>query len=1271
MVMKPIKVRHRRLAVESLEKREVLTAYINELMFAPASGTTISGQYVELRGEPDATIDPGTYLLVISDDTRAQTNPGVVNGIFDLSGKKWGSNGMLVLLPQNSPYKLGAGLVAGGPAPTILRSTSPGFDALPGNIYKDLFTGANELNSLAGSASFFLIHSGVKPKLGDDIDRDDNGTIDIGNAALINWDVLDSISLHDNVFSGSVAYGQVAFIQRLGSTEPPVATPVETQVVYTEGFGYAARIGDSTGHAASDWVAGTVRSPATGQNQSYYRFGNGFSEVPEPYSFTGRELDHLGESNFFGGVHGTVTQTIVNSAGLDEVVPVAGVKFLADTNDNGKRDVINYSYDPDGFAVDAELTNVFPGVTLTTFNTTDGIIGGYDIKSKLENSNPGTINHVFGPLVFPFFTDFFRLRIDFAQPVRSVSLDAIGQSNFTASLGRLEAFNAAGESLGVANSFALFSGGSQQTLRVNVGDDVIAYAVAYAPETSPFFTGFDDLKFSQSESIAVTDVNGEFNLNHLLPDEYTIVPFADPTLHFAVPLPKTPVSITRYENKELNFSVKLNTDPTIAAATFEIDENAAVNAPVGTVVATDIDLTQTITFSIENSSPFRIDPVTGQLFVQSPALLDFETTPRITVAVNATDNVGGAITKNILVQLRDINEAPVVTTVSPYLVSEEADNQSAFGRVNAVDPEAPDVAPKFVITGGTGASVFSIEESTGILRVADASLLDFETKPLLTLNVVVSDHSATPLKTTVALNIALTNANDAPVITTTSMNASEATAIGTNIGTVSFTEPDVGQSHSFRLLDDSNGRFQIDSNTGIVSLVGTLDFETAAKHEIVVQIVDSGTPPQGTTKTIDINVLNENEPAVLINSNFFAFENVTSGSLIGSLVAIDPEGLTNLKFSSIDTSNPTLLFGGRVKLDPVTGTMTLANNSVLDADVANATLSDRVRILSGTSIVGEALIKLIVLNVNEAPIIASQQRLGLPQGLPSGRVFAQLVVSDPENDHVILTVIGESASKFGIDSSNRLFVIPGETIDFTSDPEVEVEVLATDAKGNTATGTVTVIAAPLPPFGTTIPFQSFASGSEIAYALPPQYRAEGVKSLSLAGPNNKLPSGLSFDPLVARFSGIAAPSANGTYILTVQASVQDGDAVVVKEQTFNLTITRPSLPLVNVPNPFDVDANGKVEPIDALRVINLLVRLRGSDSTIQEIANTSLFFYDTNRSNTVTAADALAVVNHLARVARNTTTEPESTVEFVDTQASKSKTTDAALHGYLTESKIF
>lgn len=1272
MVKKRNNVRHRRLAIESLEKREVLTAYINELMVDPLFESGDNRQYVELRGDANTRLDAGTYLLVISDRgiTGTTMDPGTIHGIFDLSGQPFGSNGILLILPQASLYPLGKGLATSDKSPTILRSTEAGFGGLPGDIYSDIHPLSETIDFILGSNSYFLVQADVAPKLSDDIDLDDDGKIDAGNPAL-RWDVLDSISLHHGTFTGPVAYGQIVFIDDNFTAPTPVITPVDAVVVRGTGFGYAARIGDSIGHTADDWVAGTVRDrKPTDATVPVFRFEDGIFGVPTPRFFEGRELDHLGESNFAAGVRGKFTEDRIDALGVSVTVPISGVSVLADTNGNGVRDIITYRVDPNNYPLDTDLTNRVPGVTLTTV-VSDGSPTGFAPIVKLEDPF-GTTNRIFSAGGVTFHNESRKLLIEFYRPARSVSIEVIAGSTFTPTYGRLEAFNSAGQSLGLIRTRPMF-GETRQQIRLAFSDDVIAYALAYSDNTflnSTPFGQLDNLTFTQSEALAVTDSKGEYELEYLEPDDYEIIAFPDTTSVFTETLLPKPITVTRYENFKFDFTVQKNSNPVIADAVFTIDENSAIDSLVGTVVATDRDVAQNITFSLQDAatSPLRIDPATGQLFVRDPLLIDFEKNPLLEIPVIATDSVGGITAKKLTVNLRDLNEAPSVT-IDRYFISEEADQGSAIGRVNAFDPELPGVSPNFVITGGSGANVFSIEGSTGVLRVTNPDLLDFEVQPLLTLVVAISDSSTPPQVRTVTIDIALTNANDPPVITSESFDAREGLLPGVSIGTVLFAESDVSQTHTFRLVDDNDGLFRIDTTTGVISLVGALDFETSATHEIIVQVVDSGTPPQGNSKAITIRVANEDEPATLNNVSYSIQENSVAGSFIGSLIAIDPEGVVGFRFASLDISNPTLLFGGRVRLNQLTGGLTVAENAVLDAESATQILSDRVRILDGTANAGEALLTLVILNVNEAPVIAPQQRYGLPLGLPSGRVFGEVVVSDPEKNAITLEVIGAAATQFGIDVNKRLFVLPGVTIDFASDPEIEVQVRATDSTSLASTGTITVTSAPRPRFGTAIPDRSFNSGAAIDFSLPVQYRAETVRSISVTGPDGKLPEGLTFDPVIARISGIAVPSSDGSFVLTVKVSVVDGDAVILKEEKFNFTITRPNVPLLNTVNSFDVDGNGRVEPLDALRIINFLARKLGSD--VQALADLSKFFYDTNGSNSITAADALSVINQIARLSRSNAGSGESTSTFAVELNSKSKRADAALEGYLAEPRLF
>jgi len=1269
MVTKRYQPRRRNLSVECLEKRQLMAAYINEIMIDPLFESGDNSQYIELRGEPNATLAAGTYFVTVSDEDRISTRPGSITGIFNLSGQQFGSNGFLVLLPQNSVFSLDPTLVVGGSAPNVLQSTETGFGNIGNDIYSDIFPISETIDFIIGSNTYFLLQSDVAPALNDDIDVDDDGIID-PNGSASTWNVLDSISLHRWVRGTDIAYGQIVFYEvNSGTNTIPTAAP-GVEVISSPGFGYAARIGDSTEHSARDWVSGTVRDESTGTEPSRFRYDSGFFGVPEPRVFMGRDLDHLGYSNFIGGVRGTITETVVDANGAVTSLPIPGLTFLADTNGNGRRDLMSFDAEPNRFADSTELTNVFPEITLSTARSDNSPIG-FEILSEDEFFRGFNGNRVFSSSGISFFNDSGRLRIDFYRPARSVSIQAIAGSTFTPTYGRLEAFNAAGVSLGFVRSRALF-GTSSERIRLAFNGDVIAYAVAYSDDnflnSSPFGR-FDSIQYTQTEAIAITDQNGKFALDRLHPDEYNIVALNDTGVTFTDPLTSVPVAITRYENFDLSKSFVRNTSPVIGAATLSINENPFAGDLVGRITATELDPNQLVSWSLANAdvSPLVIDAGSGELTVKNASAFDFELNRTIPVIVVATDSVGGASKRTFDISIQDVNEAPIVT-FGRLLVSEEADENSVIGRIEGLDPESPNSIVNYEILSGSGKDFFEIGPTTGLIRVTNVDRLSFEQAASLTLRVAVSDLSSPPLTTFADVTVAISDANDRPMITSTSFSVDETQATGRIVGRVAFIDEDANQSHSFRILSGDGNRFRIDSRTGDIILTGALDFETQTSFELNVQIVDNGTPPRASSSTIVINILDVNEPATLLQTRFSIAENILPGGEIGTLGAIDPEGIASPTFRSTNITKPNELFGGLVILDPATGKLTVAPNAVFDADTVQTVLTDRVSIRSGNSEAGQVAVELNITNINEAPQIETS-RVGYPKALPTGRAFANIVVNDPENDQVTLTVIGSQENRFFIDANKRLMALPTASLDFDATPEIEILVRAVDDKGLVSSRTITITQTELPRFGSTVPNPVFLTGSDASFLLPTAFRSFSVLSVTLFGPSSQLPQGLRFDSQIRRFSGIPIPSTKGVYPFSIQVLQLDGDGPVLKEETFEVTIDRPAVPLLNRVDSFDVDGNGKVEPIDALRVINFLAQTGGGDAI--RLADRASGFFDTNGNNSVTPLDALLIINEMSRRNRRRTGESEWSSVSIAASDEKANIFDNAITEWAAESKLF
>ncbi|MFN3817285.1 cadherin repeat domain-containing protein, partial [Brevundimonas sp.] len=134
---------------------------------------------------------------------------------------------------------------------------------------------------------------------------------------------------------------------------------------------------------------------------------------------------------------------------------------------------------------------------------------------------------------------------------------------------------------------------------------------------------------------------------------------------------------------------------------------------------------------------FRLNANTRQLFVQQ-AVLDYESVSEYSLVVRATDGGGLWHEATSTVAVLDVNERPTLYGAW-YEVEENSPEGTRVGApLVATDPDFGQTLT-YSITGGDGASVFSIEDGTGQLRVAQA-VLDFETKSSYSVVVRATDN---------------------------------------------------------------------------------------------------------------------------------------------------------------------------------------------------------------------------------------------------------------------------------------------------------------------------------------------------------------------------------------------------------------------------------------------------------------------------------------------------------------------------------------------------
>ncbi|WP_295622784.1 FG-GAP-like repeat-containing protein [uncultured Lamprocystis sp.] len=208
----------------------------------------------------------------------------------------------------------------------------------------------------------------------------------------------------------------------------------------------------------------------------------------------------------------------------------------------------------------------------------------------------------------------------------------------------------------------------------------------------------------------------------------------------------------------------------VTPATFSLAENSPASTSVGTVSATG---TAPLTFAISagNADPdgdtrpaFAIDAGSGVITVNDAGDLDYETTPRYDLTVTVTDTSGASDWAAVRVNLANVdepgNERPEIQDAA-FTLPELSPVGTTVG--TATDIDAGDTQTFALTTGNAdsnanGKQAFAIDPTTGVLTVNDAGDLDFETTPIFTLGVTVTDSGG--LNDTAAVRVSLTDVNE-------------------------------------------------------------------------------------------------------------------------------------------------------------------------------------------------------------------------------------------------------------------------------------------------------------------------------------------------------------------------------------------------------------------------------------------------------------------------------------------------------------------------------
>ncbi|MFN7844908.1 MAG: beta strand repeat-containing protein [Pirellula sp.] len=414
-------------------------------------------------------------------------------------------------------------------------------------------------------------------------------------------------------------------------------------------------------------------------------------------------------------------------------------------------------------------------------------------------------------------------------------------------------------------------------------------------------------------------------------------------------------------------------------ATLLIAENTIA---VTTIAATDADLpVQTITYMIVggvDASLFQIDTNSGELrFVTArdrENATDFDGDHVYEVEVQASD--GTLVdTQLVRVQITDENEFSVSSIVDADSGSNLVAEYSMLGTVVGItslanDSDATTNTVSYTLDDSAGGR-FAIDSVTGVVTVAHGSLLDYEAAISHEITIRATSHDGSTSVET--FTIYLSDVNEDPIGSISDTNSVtefvfENSGIGSLVGITAFADdPDGTAAVSYTLDQDDDGRFAIDSVTGVITVTGAIDRETlGASRDITVRAssTDGSFVTQSFTIAIgDVNEFSTTTPVDFSGTVNAIAENSANGSFVGiEALAFDSDATTNVVTYTLDSDA-----GGRFAIDGVTGVVTVANGSLLNYE-AFSSHQITVRATSADGSIATESFVISVTDVNEAPI---------------------------------------------------------------------------------------------------------------------------------------------------------------------------------------------------------------------------------------------------------------------------------------------------------------
>ncbi len=495
-----------------------------------------------------------------------------------------------------------------------------------------------------------------------------------------------------------------------------------------------------------------------------------------------------------------------------------------------------------------------------------------------------------------------------------------------------------------------------------------------------------------------------------------------------------------------------------------VTENSVVGTAVGvTAFSDDADGTDTITYSLDDNDGgrFAIDSATGIVTVAGGIDREADGSNR-NITVRATSTDGSFQTRVFTIAIDDADEFDVGpisdSDLAVNLVNENAANGTVVG-VTALASDA-DATNNTILYSldDNGGGRFAIDGSTGVVTVADGTLLDREAAASHNITVRATSSDGSFSTAGMTINVGDVDEFDVGAVSDGDLTVDavdENAVVGTVVG-ITATASDADATTNaiiYSLQDNDGGRFTIDSNSGVVTVAGAIDREAdGPTRNVTVRATSADGSFTDQAFAIQINDVDEFDVGTVSDTDGVVNE-VDENAVIGTNVGItasasDADATTNaVTYSLFDDD------GGRFTVDSNSGVVTVAGAIDREADGASRNITVR-----ATSADGSFTDQVFAININDvdefdttattdSDVAVNQVDENAVVGTSVG-ITASAVDADATTSAITYTLDDDDGGRFAIDGSTGIVTVAAGIDREADGPTRSITVRSTSADGS-------------------------------------------------------------------------------------------------------------------------------------------------------------------------------------------------------------------------------